>query len=304
MAVYGLTYSNNISFIVQDVYSFIIIICSLASVVLFSRILYLYASRRNAVFKPTMCMNLFMTLSMIGMALLFVWRVNYLFNSANKLGIFKLGYFISPTNTTQAIYYWTNKGYLVATGTSPLTVFFLTLERCLVIQLGLRFSFRMSVVLFSVSLVFCPAISTLINLYYAWAVWPYKMSTGTLNTFSCVYLIWKLRSRSPNAGAVRKTRDYIVRNTIIMEICLEFLPNLVLFFVTQFQLESLFSYTTSLSIATQCLNSAVVAIMYTIKLANEEKRKAETAKNALKSSSHTNKITFARNIIPVHNFKF
>ncbi|KAI1705642.1 hypothetical protein Ddc_15640 [Ditylenchus destructor] len=162
----------------------------------------------------------------------------------------------------------------------------------------------MSVVLFVVGFVCCPAISAVIHLCYALAVWPYKMSTGTLNTFSCVYLVWKIRSRNPNAGAVRKTRDYIVRNTIIMEVCLEFVPNLVVFLVNQFELEFLYSYTTSLPIATQSLNSAIVALMYTIKLAKEEKRKAETAKIALKSSSHTNKIGLTRKIVPVHDLKF
>ncbi|KAI1699756.1 hypothetical protein DdX_17140 [Ditylenchus destructor] len=151
--------------------------------------------------------------------------------------------------------------YFIVTGTLPLVNFFLALERCLIIQLVNGFTKRKKNVLFVANLIGSPGVSLIIYLYdpghVGHIMWWFKMAVGFLNTFVCIFLMWKIRTKTASVN------DSIVRKTALFELCLEFLPNLISFLVYKdlFELGNLAPYT-ALQIASQCLNSAICGIIY------------------------------------------
>ncbi|KAI1704692.1 hypothetical protein DdX_14045 [Ditylenchus destructor] len=168
--------------------------------------------------KMSGCMITYVSFNCIGMIILVCWRIIVLYYS-------EIHHINSPILLWA--YNWLLKAYFVTVGALPLTVFFLALERCLAIQLGSKFTSVMKSLLCAINFVGSPAIAIIIYLCSARNVWLFKMAVGILNTSTCIFLFWKIRRLGANVN------DVIVRNTSILELCLEFLPNLIVCIVVQ-----------------------------------------------------------------------
>ncbi|KAI1697343.1 hypothetical protein DdX_18537 [Ditylenchus destructor] len=236
---------------------------------MYARIFYLYACRRKKGLRIrtfTWCLFIYMILNQICMPLVCIWRICFLFNSTNIFGLFKLGRVYKQTSVTQTVYDWTEIGHFVATGALPVSIFFLTLERCLNIQFPTKLKKIHKMVLSVASLILSPGTSLIFAIFSRWNMWPYKMTVGMLNNSSCIFLIWKMTRTNS------KAKNILAKNTALMELCLEFLPNFAVFVVNILQLEDFYPYITSLPIATQCLNSLTCGILYNIRMTAQENK--------------------------------
>ncbi|KAI1696670.1 hypothetical protein DdX_18914 [Ditylenchus destructor] len=196
------------------------------------------------------------------MPIIDLWRVSYLFYSANTFGLFNLGSIIpnEPVNPTVTVLYeWLNRIYLVFMGMLPSSVFFLTFERCIGVQFPTKFTSKLRNRIAAFDLVCSPAASTVIYVFCPQLIWPFKMTVGILNTCACSFLIWKVKGRKKTPGII------IAKNTSLMELCLEFLPNLLLFLVLRLELTNANMYTSSLPTVGQCLNAVTCGILCNIR---------------------------------------
>ncbi|KAI1692078.1 hypothetical protein DdX_21451 [Ditylenchus destructor] len=221
-----------ISATIQDICSILIVVFAGTGALLFSWILYLYRFRRNTGLRVrtfTRSMITYMAITVIGAEIVALWRVCYIIYSMNRYGLFKLGYALEYAPKIKVVYDWFERGYLVSIGAMPLTVFFLALERCLAIQMPFKFSNNpvLERILFLLNVVGSLGLSIIVNLVSPVNVWPLKMSVGILNTLACGFLVWKMKK------AKSTTSDAIVRTTTLMELCLEFFPNLLVFVIGQ-----------------------------------------------------------------------
>ncbi|KAI1697097.1 hypothetical protein DdX_18694 [Ditylenchus destructor] len=156
----------------------------------------------------------------------------------------------------------TEIGHFVATGALPVSIFFLTLERCLNIQFPTKLKKIHKMVLSVASLILSPGTSLIFAIFSRWNMWPYKMTVGMLNNSSCIFLIWKMTRTNS------KAKNILAKNTALMELCLEFLPNFAVFVVNILQLEDFYPYITSLPIATQ----VTCGILYNIRMTAQENK--------------------------------
>ncbi|KAI1706820.1 hypothetical protein DdX_12814 [Ditylenchus destructor] len=217
--------------------------------------------------------------NVICMPIVALWRILTLLGSG--YGLFNVNPAIAKNPFIVVVHDWTLPGYHIAIGTLPLSVFFLTLERCFAIQLANRFTTNMKMAIFIVNIVSSPGIPLISYLItYNGNIWPLKMTVGFLNTLACIFVIWKIRATKSSAN------DSIVRITSIMEFCLEFLPNLIHFIQTQ--LGYVYYAISALHIVTQCLNAAICAIVYSRVLTAKQKIES-TAVSVLASTSTGNK---------------
>ncbi|KAI1697298.1 hypothetical protein DdX_18566 [Ditylenchus destructor] len=196
-----LSSTDNSKFYFQDYYSIVII--EFLSTLMYARIFYLYACRRKKGLRIrtfTWCLVIYMILNQICMPLVCIWRICFLFNSANIFGLFKIGRVYKQTSVTETVYDWTEIGHFVATGALPVSIFFLTVERCLNIQFPAKLKKIHKMVLSVASLILSPGTSLIFAIFSRRNMWPYK-------------------------------KNILAKNTALMELCLEFLPNFAVFIV-------------------------------------------------------------------------
>ncbi|KAI1700707.1 hypothetical protein Ddc_17976 [Ditylenchus destructor] len=102
-----------------------------------------------------------------------------------------------------------------------------------------------------------------------WAMNALKMSAGILNTSLCCFLIWKIRT----SGAT--INDAVVRNTTILDVCLEFIPSIPVYIMDQLEIRTQvveFIWYPSLPFLTQCLNVAICGFIYNKTLVRQTKK--------------------------------
>ncbi|KAI1694460.1 hypothetical protein DdX_20104 [Ditylenchus destructor] len=316
------------SAILADIYSILIIVFAFTGALLFSRILFLYFFRRNTGLRVktfTRSMITYMAITVIGAEIVALWRVCFIIYSMNRYGLFKLGYALEYAPKIKVVYDWFERGYFVSIGAMPLTVFFLALERCLAVQMPVKFNKNplLKTRMFILNLVGSPGLSIIVYLISPVNVWPFKMTVGILNTLACGFLIWKMKKTKST------TSDVIVITTIVLELCLEFFPNLLVFVIGKFPLGALFLYTSLFPLATQCLNITICGIIYNVRFSAKKGTKVvpvstqsttnvhnlslaqpisivphKTPFNTKKSTINANNITVRRATMPFHNTKF
>ncbi|KAI1704903.1 hypothetical protein DdX_13986 [Ditylenchus destructor] len=178
------------------------------------------------------------------------------------------------------VFFWFRAVDYVVVQTLPLSVFYLALERNLMIHFPTKFSPMMKSVLLAANLLCSPG-TMIVSFFTAffvdhfngklkWALWALKMFVGILNTGLCIFLIWKIR----RSGAA--INDAVVKTTIALEVCFEFLPNIVSFVLGKIdvskEINSYIRYT-SLPVLTQCINVAICGVVYNRSLIVKENNK-------------------------------
>ncbi|KAI1710672.1 hypothetical protein Ddc_13321 [Ditylenchus destructor] len=230
----------------------------------------------------------YMAIMVIGAEIVVLWRICLIIHSMNRYGLFKLSYAFPDAPQIKVVYDWFERGYFVSIGAMPLTVFFLALERCLAIQMPFKFSNNpvLERRLFALNVVGSLGIPVIVYLVSPVNIWPFKMTVGILNTFACGFLVWKMKK------AKSTTSDAIVRTTTIMELCLEFFPNLLVFIIGQFPLGATFMYTSALPLVTQCLNVMICGIIYNVRFSARKGTKVVTVNkketNVINTQTTTN----------------
>ncbi|KAI1707283.1 hypothetical protein Ddc_14889 [Ditylenchus destructor] len=250
---------------------------------LFARILFFYIFRREDSFRVknlSGCMISYLSYNMVGM-------ITHVCTKILVLCVHKQ----SPSMLVR-IFLWFRAIDYVVLQTLPLSVFYLALERSLMIHFPVKFSQRLKSVLLTTNLIFNPGIMIVsfftaffverFNRELMWALWGLKMIVGILNTGLCIFLVWKIR-RSGTA-----INDAIVKTTIISEVCFEFLPNVVSFVLQVYGIREIFLYMryTSPPLLTQCINVAICGIIYNRSLiVNKNNKKDMPVSNTVSNNS-------------------
>ncbi|KAI1710674.1 hypothetical protein Ddc_13323 [Ditylenchus destructor] len=230
----------------------------------------------------TKSMITYMAIMILGAGIVVLWRICFVIYSMNRYGIFKLGYALEYVPKIKVLYDWFERGYLVSVGAMPLTVFFLALERCLAIHMPVHFNKNslLKTRLFLLNVVGSPGISIIVYLISPVNVWAFKMTVGILNTLACGFLVWKMKK------AKSTTSDAIVITTIVMEVCLEFFPNLLVFIIGKFPLGAIFLYTSAFPLTTQCLNVMICGIIYNVRFSAKKGTKVITVNTQSTTNVH------------------
>ncbi|KAI1704705.1 hypothetical protein DdX_14061 [Ditylenchus destructor] len=230
---------------------------------LFSRILFLYAFRRGSSFRVSElsgCMISYLSNNVLAMA---IYACTYLIMIIRRL----------TPNAIKEVDLWVQNLASIEFETLCLTVFFLALERCLVVLLGLKFTPRIKSVLLVANIIYNPGILIVgcfvvyddVALYVLWGI---KLAVGLLNTCLYAFLVWKIKTTGISIN------DAIVRNTTILDICLDMVPNILEFVAEQLDADRIigtnYIWYGSLPFLTQSINVAICGIIYNRSLLSDK----------------------------------
>ncbi|KAI1698433.1 hypothetical protein Ddc_19113 [Ditylenchus destructor] len=145
----GIPHSDEIPYyVLQDTWALLLVLFAVTSALLFSRILVLYFSNRRAsrlrVKKLSSCMITYMSINIVAVILQACHSIAYTTYEFTYVWIIG-GDEIPIWNT---ILSWTDDLHFVTLYMLPLAVFFLVLERCLVVSLMTKYTPRLKFVLF------------------------------------------------------------------------------------------------------------------------------------------------------------
>ncbi|KAI1701312.1 hypothetical protein Ddc_17675 [Ditylenchus destructor] len=248
--------------IVPNFHNCAVLLFSVVSVAIFSRILYTYAFRHSSGLRVrhlSRCMVAYMAINVVGLV---TSAPNYMYQIISGP--------IIITKDTPEFQSWLQSTAITYLEVMPVAVLFLALERCLAILFVL--TSRTETVIFTCNVV-CVLTIAIVNLfvyrpiYYSnkMYLFAFKMIVGVLNVCACAFLFWKVRQvqalayRSESAS---HTKNTIVKFTCAAELCLEFLPSLIATILLLAGGSSIFAYTGLFASTTQCLNAMICAIIY------------------------------------------
>ncbi|KAI1693867.1 hypothetical protein DdX_20421 [Ditylenchus destructor] len=201
-------------------------------------------------------------------------------------------YFVLQIALMRDLAEWIDNVILIMNYTFGIPMFFLALERCLGIQMATRFTPKLKSILLIVNLVFNPGI--LIAAFFVdfsfdvlWILFGLKIVIGILNACLCIFLVWKVRQIG------MATSDAIVRNTAILEVFLEFLPNFaseMLYYLTSRETYLVivsYVFYLSLPYLTQSLSALICGIIYNRALSAKQKTVVITISSAMMNNTNT-----------------
>ncbi|KAI1704776.1 hypothetical protein DdX_13996 [Ditylenchus destructor] len=172
------------------------------------------------------------------------------------------------------VYTWLGNFANTAYYTLGMSVFFLALDRCLAIHLAHNFTPRIKSVLLSVHLICNPGI--LIIGFFV----DFTRNVGGLPGYRPV------GGESQTSGTT--ISDTVVRNTTILDVCLEFIPSIPVYIMDQLDIRTRiveFIWYPSLPFLTQCLNVAICGIIYNKTLVRQSKKIAVASVTTTNNSS-------------------